>query len=115
RWSLMRSSFDEVLRPSKDVLRLWGDWTIVVGEKAEHVSVRSALVSLGHSDALLRALQAAPSNLYHIGTAQDDGWEIDRDRFQLKGWVDDSSGESGLDEHDSWAGRVRFPRPRPTR
>ena len=113
RWSVGRSDFDRLLGIREDRLNLWGSWTTIAGRQKEVVHVNSALVTSDRSAALLRALQTATDpHYYRIPDAGDD-LEIDKLGFQLKGWVEDESRESALDQFDPWAGDIQYPPPKP--
>jgi hypothetical protein len=113
RWSVARNDFDRILFTPDGQINLWGHWAWLSGHREESIHVCSALVSPDHSTALLRALQSVdnPSD-YRIPHAGDE-LQIDFDGFQLKGWIEDRSGDSGLDEKDPWAGAIRYPPPEP--
>jgi hypothetical protein len=94
-------------------MNLWGHWTRISGHREESIHVSSGFVSSDRSAALLRALQSVDNpHDYRIPDAYDD-LQIDFDGFQLKGWIVDRSRDSGLDEHDPWAGAIRYPPPTP--
>ncbi len=113
RWSVTRQDFESILISSDGRLNLWGGWERAVTRLRESVTVRSALVSPDRAMALLRALQtASEASDYRIPTA-DDELQIDREGFRLQGWMWDDSPARRIDEHDPWAGAVRFPPPRP--
>ncbi|HRI38182.1 MAG TPA: hypothetical protein PLO50_06465, partial [Nitrospira sp.] len=113
RWSITRNDFDRILIAPNGRMNLWGHWTGRSDRREESISVGSALVSPNRSTALLRALQHAgnPSD-YRIPDAEDD-LQIDKDGFQLKGWIVDRSRERGIDKRDPWAGDIRYPPPGP--
>jgi hypothetical protein len=88
-------------------LNLWGRWTAVDGDREESIAIRSALVSPGRSEALLRALQSSGPYDYIIPAVGDD--EIDSRDFQLRAWIGNSEQSDGLDEQDPWAGNIIYP------
>jgi hypothetical protein len=105
--------FEQVLFPAEGSITLWGSWSRIGSNRTEHYSIRSALVSSEHSLSLLAALQTVEnSHLYLIPDAVDD-LQIKEGPFQLKGWIVDRPGESGIDDRDPWSGSVRFPAPQP--
>ena len=113
RWSIARNDFDRVLIAPDGRMNLWGYWTWSSGHREESIQVGSALVSSDRSMALLRALQSVDNpHDYQIPDADDD-FQIDRNSFQLKGWIVDRSRDSGLDGQDPWAGAIRYPPPVP--
>ncbi|RUR55185.1 AVAST type 3 anti-phage nuclease/ATPase Avs3a [Vreelandella populi] len=115
RWSLSSDDFDKVLFGSGDKINVWGNWSLISGQRRESVHITSALVSTSHSYALLRALQTTThSHDYRIPKAGDDG-EINQGGFQLKGWVVHDIDDSGVDRQDPWAGDIRFPAIQPAR
>jgi hypothetical protein len=107
RWSLRRDDFDALLCLPERRLNLWGRWTLVEGDREESVAIKSALVSPGRSDALLRAFQCSGPYDYIIPAVDDD--EIDAGTFQLKPWVNNSQQSGRLDEQDPWAGSIVYP------
>jgi hypothetical protein len=92
-------------------LRHAGGWCIVHGDYDrywlglhESVHVTSCLVSPGTAPALLRALQSSTNvHAHYLPLARDDGDGIDMAGFQLKGWLSQSEGHSGLDSKDDCA------------
>jgi hypothetical protein len=115
RSSVRRSDLDRVLSPSDGMLTLWGNWTAVSGRCEQVCNIRSALVSSGRSQALLRALQSADNpHDFIIPNADDDDSQIDFGRFRLKGWIVDQSRDSGIDYKDPWAGKIGHPAPSPS-
>jgi hypothetical protein len=113
QWAICRSDFDNLLVSPNRHVNVWGNWTVVENGKEESISVRSALVSPGRSEALLRALQSADSFWHGFPAADDDDLEIAESGFQLKGWVAKEEDTSGLDERDPWAGNIDYPPPMP--
>jgi hypothetical protein len=109
RWSVCRGDFDRLLVLPDQRVNVWGDWTVVSESKEESISVRSALASPGRSEALLRALQSAEPFRCGLTVTDDDDFEIAEGGFQLKGWVAEWNGMSGLDERDPWAGDIGYP------
>lgn len=109
RWSIRRGDFDRLLVSPDQHVNVWGDWTVVSESREESISARSALVSPGRSEALLRALQSSVPFSPGLPTAGDDDTEIAEGEFQLKGWVAGWNSTSGLDERDPWAGEIGYP------
>lgn len=106
--------FEDALH-AEERLNVWGYWTSADSDREQSVHIRSALVSPDKSAALLRALGSVDNiHDYAIPTAEDD-MEIDEPGYSLKGWVDDRSGDRGLDCSDRWAGGIGFPPPTPAR
>jgi len=113
RWSIARSDFDQILMGADSRMNLCGYWTKRLARREESIHVSSALVSPARSAALLRALHCTSNpHDYRIPDADDD-LQIDVDGFQLKGWLINRTHSSGLDEHDPWAGAIRYPPPAP--
>lgn len=82
----------------------------------ETISISSALVDPESASALARALQTARS-LQNLRLPLVDRHE-DESRpamgpFALRGWIEDESGEQGVDRRDPFASRISFPTPRP--
>ncbi len=109
RWSVSRIDFDRFLILPGERINLWGHWRSILGSRVESIRIRSALVSSDRSHALLRALQTATNPHDYRIPAADDELEIDGGGFQLKGWIADPSSNGGIDDHDPWAGSVRYP------
>ena len=107
--SVCRSDFNSLLGLSEDRLNLFGHWNTAFGDRQEEVYIRSALVTPERAASLLRALQTATDPYNFRIPAAADGAEIDESGFQLKGWVEEDSRESKLDEFDPWAGSIRYP------
>lgn len=104
--------FDDALNAGS-MLNVWGYWTAADSEREQSVHIRSALVSLDKSLALLRALSTAKDVYdYAIPGAESD-MEIDEAGFALKGWIVDRSSTQGLDGRDRWSGGISFPPPTP--
>jgi ribosomal protein L30/L7E len=113
RWSVARPDFARVLAVGQQRLNVWGRWSTVAGSREEVVYVTSALVSPDRSTALLRALQTVTNPYdYRLPNAGDES-EIDEPGFQLKGWVETTDREKGLDGVDPWAGDIQYPPLRP--
>jgi hypothetical protein len=113
RWSICREDFDQALC-SGGRLAVWGHWTTVEGHQEESIAIQSALVSSERSEALLRALQTANPSHYCIPDADSrDELQISYGEFQLKGWISSRATSLYLDDHDPWAGDIRYPAPVP--
>lgn len=115
RWSVSLSDFSEAVGSTSSRKVLWEHSKRFDGEREETVDIRSALVSPEKSEALLAALQTH-DNYYHykLPSANDDRFEIDEHGFVLKGWLHGSTGPTGLDKFDPWAGRINYPCLRPS-
>jgi hypothetical protein len=113
RWSTTRGDFDRVLRTKEGRINLWGRWTAISGRRQESVHICSALVSSDRSNALLNALQTTSNSRDYRIPDFDDDLQIDIDGFELKGWIEEQSRDSRLDEYDPWAGAIRYPPPVP--
>ena len=96
-----------------DLMSVWGDWSIADSHRVQSVRVRSALVSPDRSMALLRALTTAQDPRDYLIPSSGDDLEIDQGGFVLRGWIEDSHRDAGLDRKDPWSGRVVYPPPRP--
>jgi hypothetical protein len=107
RWSLRRDDFVALLVLPGRRLNLWGRWTVVSDGREESIAIKSALVSTGRSEALIRALQCSDSSQYIIPAVDDD--EIDSGDFQLRAWIRNSQQSGRLDEQDPWAGSIIYP------
>jgi hypothetical protein len=113
-WSIQRTELDGVIGLESDHWRLWGRWRTRSGWRTEEVEVRSALVTPETGPALVRALQGC-EDPHQLGLPMfADEWEIERDEYQLTGWVMHSDSQDGLDELDLWAADIRYPSPAPS-
>lgn len=111
--SIAIGDFEHALHSAAGYLTVWGRWSDFDTNRAESISVHTALVSRERSASLLRALQTADNpHDFRIPDANDD-LQIDKGLYQLKGWIVDRPIERGIDESDRWAGDVRFPAPEP--
>ena len=106
------TDFDQALRIG-DIFNVWGSWSTANSTHKQSVAVRSALVSPDKSMALLRKLSTKDVHDYLIPSSDPD-FRIDDAGFGLKGWIEDRSGDVGLDEKDHWSGGVRYPPPAPS-
>ena len=106
------TDFDQALRIG-DIFNVWGSWSTANSTHKQSVAVRSALVSPDKSMALLRKLSTKDVYDYLIPSSDPD-FRIDDAGFGLKGWIEDRSGDVGLDEKDHWSGGVRYPPPVPS-
>lgn len=79
-----------------------------IGPNYETTSIRSALVSIKGSDALLRAFQTAKdSHDYAVPFENDyDRFRIKKNGFSYNGWLQNINSEKdGLDSHDPFASK----------
>lgn len=106
------TDFEQALK-SGDTLYVWGHWSTANSVREQSVHVRSALVSLDRSMALLRALSTAKDVHDYLIPSADADLQIDQSGFVLKGWIEDRSHDRGLDEKDRWSGGVNYPPPVP--
>jgi hypothetical protein len=87
-----------------------GGWHEKVSERKEDVSVRSAFVATGTSDALMRALQSCEDHHdYKIPDYEEGDMEKEYKNFVLKGWLLYPSRSRGLDELDTRSNDVSYP------
>jgi len=97
------------------MLNVWGAWTAAGSQYLQTAHIRSALVSPGKSAALLRALGTV-ENVWDYGVPSvNSDLEIEKNGFQLKGWVAEHDHDAKLDHQDRWAGALSFPPPMPAR
>lgn len=92
-----------------------GRWTSFHGDKKLKVAVRSALVSVDRSRALVRALQSNGDPMNYCLPDFEDGSEIDEGGYQLKGWLREGGDHSGLDARDPWVGGIASRNEEPAR
>lgn len=93
----------------KNQVTVFAGSTRYFGENKESVSIRSALVSLKGSEALLRALQSARDNHdYRIPLEDEqDRFQIDELGLELKGWLNNPRSDNrGLDSDDPFAKKI---------
>lgn len=112
RRKVTEPDFDDVLG-APDKLNLWGQWTESDEYRQQSTHIYSALVKPDTSEALMRAV-ASTRNVYDYAIPTADSiMEIDKGKFELKGWVLDYKGDARLDEYDRWAAGISFPPPCP--
>ena len=98
---------------AKDVLTVWGSWSIAKSSRVQTVSVESAFVCPERSRALLRALGTADSVYDYVIPSADTDESIDRAGFILRGWIACHAADGGIDDKDKWSGGVNYPPPMP--
>lgn len=84
-------------------------FTRYIGDNSETVYVRSALVSVKGSEALLRAFQSAEDQHDYAFPIENDGerFEVKNNDFIFKSWLKvNDTVYDGLDQHDSQAKRT---------
>lgn len=114
RWSIEKADFEKVLIDSER-LNLWGHWNWTNGHQDEIFSVRSALVTPSHAEALLRALQTTKDPMDFCIPSSTSEHTIDAGTHQLRGWVVHPDGDPGIDESDPWGANVSYYTPIPSR
>jgi len=113
-WGVTADYLDLQLVRDDGLTVLWGHWGGGDDQYNEAVSVRSALVSKNGAEALLAALQTAPEfDRFVLPTAGVDESQHST-MFSLKGWLEDESLPSRLDEGDPWADGIHYPGPSPS-
>lgn len=91
-------------------INVGGGWHEKVSERKEDVSIRSAFVARGTSDALMRALQSCKDHHdYKIPDYKEKDMESDHGNYVLKGWLGYPSGSKGLDYFDLRSAEVSYP------
>ena len=91
-------------------INVGGGWHEKISERKEDVSIRSAFVARGTSDALMRALQSCEDHHdYKIPDYEEDDMEPDQGNYVLKGWLEYPSGSKGLDDFDPRSAEVSYP------
>ncbi|MGJ8640063.1 MAG: hypothetical protein ACSHYA_11805 [Opitutaceae bacterium] len=114
RWSVEKADFEQVLIECER-LNLWGCWNWTNGHQDEIFSVRSALVTPSHSEALLSSLQTAKDPMDFCVPSSTSEHTIDAGAYQLQGWVVHPEGDLGIDESDPWGANVSYYTPIPSR
>lgn len=113
RFSITKTDLLAALKPEEDGICVWGSWNRAEGDQEERISISSALVNSDRGHSLLRALQTIQDpHGYRIPPSGND-LEIDYGKYQLKGWIWETSKEHGIDERDPWAGDIGYPPIRP--
>jgi hypothetical protein len=91
-------------------INVYGGWTERHSQKSESITIASALVSKGTSQALMRALQTCSNpHDYKLPEYEEDRMEIDLDPFHLKGWIKNGHFSKGIDEYDTYAEDIDYP------
>jgi hypothetical protein len=114
RWSVTADQFAGHLSNGSDSFSVWESSERSSSDRSENLRIRSALVDSEHSDALLAAMQTSPSRANFRVPYSGDDLEFERDGYVLRGWIDHSSRDLGLDRSDDFAGGISFPAPRPS-
>jgi hypothetical protein len=87
-----------------------GGWEETNSERTESISIASALVSKGTSDALMRALETCSDPYdYKLPDYEEENMEIKSDIFTLIGWIKRESVSKRLDEYDPSADNIDYP------
>lgn len=87
-----------------------GGWVETNSERTESISIASALVSKGTSDALMRALETCSDPYdYKLPDYKEENMEIKSDIFTLIGWIKRESISKRLDEYDPFADNIDYP------
>jgi hypothetical protein len=113
RWGITSQYLDRMLISDNESLVLWGSWSGGKSDYVETVTINSALVTRSGANALLAALQTAPSlGRFQLPRAEDD--ELEFDTMSMKGWVKFDPIDARLDEGDPWADGLSYPAPEPS-
>lgn len=86
----------------------FGSYTRYFGKNYESTTIKSAIVSPGSSNALLRALQTTKNSFNYRIPLEDDELEIEEGSFSMLGWLkQNKSDDSGnLDQKDPFANGI---------
>ena len=114
RWEVQYSDFLEGLLFSKNgrtFICVTGSWSDNDGHGNNEIySISSALTSTNNSDSLLKALVTCNNPYdYKLPFYNEDRFELDDPKFQMKGWLSEQEEYKRLDETDPYAGELKFP------
>jgi hypothetical protein len=85
----------------------FGNHTRYFGEHYERIAIKSTIVTLKTSEALLRALQTTKDNYDYTIPLEEGEHQIDTPDFSMKGWLKVRKSEyEGLDIEDPFADRA---------
>jgi hypothetical protein len=121
-WNVTAQYLDEKLVTDDGLIVFWGHWSSGDRDQNETVYVRSALVSRRGAEALVAALQTAPT-LGRFSLPSDAGEEGEEGEeredlvvgaLKLRGWVSNKNIPARLDEGDPWAEGLDYPGPGPS-
>ena len=115
RYSVRKDDLIHALAADEGDLSVWGTWNFADGDREERIRISSALVSSETSIFLLRALQTTTNPSDYGVPSSGDELEIESGQYKLKGWIQETSREYGLDEYDPWAGDIGYPPLRPAK
>lgn len=95
------------IKDNIDFIIPYSNCTKYFGEDYETITIRSSLVSVKTSDALLRALISTKNSHDYAVPMEKDDLEIDKKKFIFKGWLKEiRSNDDGLDLHDTMANKT---------
>jgi len=99
-----------IMKKNKKIwLTVFGGWEEELNSRRETYSVRSAFVSPGTADALMRALTTCVNpHDFKLPNYRERNMEIAETPFELKGWIVDSNFSAELDEYDPFAEELPF-------
>jgi hypothetical protein len=113
RDNINEETFDEELGLINNLdansISLYSSTRKFIGPNYETVAIRSALISIKGSEALLRSFQtASEKHDYAVPFENEsDHFEIDSNGFVYKGWLKDIRSErEGLDSHDPFSSKI---------
>ncbi|SHM92302.1 hypothetical protein [Mucilaginibacter sp. OK098] len=101
---------DLIMKKNKKIwLTVTGGWEEELDSRRETYSVRSALVSPGTADALMRALATCVDpHDFKLPDYRERNMEIAEPPFELKGWIVERNVSAELDEYDPFAEELPF-------
>ena len=111
------SEFLAELKPADGWVTAWQSASVTAYGQSLSVDIASALVDLGASGALVRALQTGDGYWsFRIPSADsdDEDFQFFSPPFQLRGWVSTPNTEGGIDRLDSLAVELTPDLPRPS-
>lgn len=111
-WSYSCSSvdYDDAIKLDSQEFYLWGKWSEVNNYgQAKRIRIRSSLVSPETSTALWRSLQSMESSQdYHLPSSDDEGLELQEDKFKLKGWIAEQELDLSNFYDDLWGASLDY-------
>jgi hypothetical protein len=89
-----------------DYLVVHGHGRLTMEDRAEDLTITSALVGRDAAASLIRALQTMDNSWdYKIPDEEEESWTIDRPPFRLIGWLGRNGRDRGADDKDPFRGQ----------
>jgi hypothetical protein len=90
-------------------INVWGAWSYSYNDQKENIRISSVLVTKDKAWPLLFRLQKEPNPYSYPLPVSGGDFEVVFEEYQVRGWITESSNDSGIDERDPWAGSIAYP------